>query len=52
MDWTEQDIDRVLLKWREIEPKVRTDEEWTRYWVQKQELLEKKKKIEEELNSL
>lgn len=50
MELTEKERDRILLKWSKIEPK--TKEEWREYMIKKLDLLEKKRKIDEELNSI
>jgi hypothetical protein len=50
MELTEKDRDRILLKWSKIEPK--TKEEREQYMIKRIELLEKKRKMDEELNSI
>ena len=52
MELTEKDRDRILFKWSKIEPKTKTKEEWEQYIIKRIELLEKKRKIDEELNSI
>ena len=52
MELTEKERDRILLKWSKIEPKTKTKEEWEEYMIKKLDLLEKKRKIDEELNSI